>query len=90
VLVHGPVELWCLDDAGVDGAVCVLDMASIASGSEQRTDLVLLTSTKFLFLEVDGLLLAARHGLPARTPFLCVVDLALLLRGTAHSLVLGS
>jgi hypothetical protein len=90
VLVHGPVELWCLDDGGVDGAVCVLDVTSIASGSEQRADLVLLTSAELFLLEVGRLLLAARDCLPARTPFLCVVDLALLLCGTAHSLVLGS
>lgn len=89
VLVLGPVELWDLDDVGVDDTVCVLDVASVASGGEQRTDLVLFTSAELFLLEVDSLLLPARNDLVAGSPFLCVVDLALLLCGTAQSLALG-
>jgi len=89
VLVLGPVELWDLDDVGVDGAVCVLDVASVASGGEQRTDFVLLASAELFLLEVDSLLLVARDDLVAGTPFLSVVDLAPLLCSTAQSLALG-
>jgi hypothetical protein len=89
VLVHGPVELGGLDDGGVDDAVRVLEMASIASGGEQRTDFVFLTSAELFLQEVPGLCLVARDVLVAGVPFLCVVDLALLLCSTAQSLVLG-
>lgn len=90
VLVLGPVELGNLDDVGVDGSVDFLVMASVAPGGELRADFIFLASAVLLGLEVDALLLASALDLPARTPFFCVVDLALLLCGTAQSLVLGS
>ena len=89
VLVLGPVELGDLDDIGVDGSVGFLEMASIASGGELRANFIFLASAVLLGLEVDALLLASAHGLPARIPFFCIVDLALLLCGTAQSLVLS-